>query len=111
MVYRKGELSKGTIDREWPHQVVLPAHRCMGHDYVTMRFSLPVQRLGTSVALSPFRNSEASAAKCGRLRDKWGAPIQAGIPNPRCVIIGNLGDQHLIRHPSPRTVWTLDRLL
>ena len=25
MVYRKGELSKGTIDREWPHQVAVPA--------------------------------------------------------------------------------------
>ena len=37
MVYRKGELSKGTIDRDWPHQVALPAHRCTGHNYVTMR--------------------------------------------------------------------------
>ena len=27
MVYRKGELSKGTIDRDWPHQVALPAAR------------------------------------------------------------------------------------
>jgi hypothetical protein len=25
MVYRKGELSKSTIDREWPHQVALAA--------------------------------------------------------------------------------------
>ena len=24
MVYRKGELSKAAIDREWPHQVALP---------------------------------------------------------------------------------------
>ena len=37
MVYRKGELSKGTIDREWPHQVALPAVCCLGHNYVTIR--------------------------------------------------------------------------
>jgi hypothetical protein len=37
VVYRKGELSKGTIDREWPHQVALPASRCTGHNYVTLR--------------------------------------------------------------------------
>jgi hypothetical protein len=37
MVYRKGELSKGTIDREWPHQVALRAQCCTGHNYVTIR--------------------------------------------------------------------------
>ena len=35
MVYRKGELSKGTMDRQWPHQVALPAAHCSGHNYVT----------------------------------------------------------------------------
>ena len=25
MVYRKGEMSKGAIDRGWPHQVALPS--------------------------------------------------------------------------------------
>ncbi len=33
MVYRKGELSKATIDREWPHQVALMAERCRGHNH------------------------------------------------------------------------------
>ena len=37
MVYRNGELSKGTIDRQWPHQVTLPAQRCTGHNYVSIR--------------------------------------------------------------------------
>lgn len=37
MVYRKGELSKGTMDRQWPHQVTLPASRCTGANYVTIR--------------------------------------------------------------------------
>jgi hypothetical protein len=36
VVYRKGELSKGKIDREWPHQVALPAQRCIGQNYVTI---------------------------------------------------------------------------
>lgn len=30
MVYRKGELSSGRIDREWPHQVALPAEAVIG---------------------------------------------------------------------------------
>ena len=25
-MWRRGELSKGMIDRDWPHQVALPAH-------------------------------------------------------------------------------------
>jgi hypothetical protein len=29
-VYRKGELSKSTIDWQWPHQVALQADRCTG---------------------------------------------------------------------------------
>ena len=37
VVYRKGDLSKGTIDRDWPHQVALPAARCLGGNYVTIR--------------------------------------------------------------------------
>jgi hypothetical protein len=37
VVYRKGELSKGTIDREWPHQVALRADRCTGPNYITIR--------------------------------------------------------------------------
>jgi hypothetical protein len=38
MVYRKGELSKAAMDQDWPHQVALPAYRCLGHNYLTMRF-------------------------------------------------------------------------
>ena len=35
MMYRKGELSATMIDRDWPHQVALPAYRCLGHNYLT----------------------------------------------------------------------------
>ena len=37
MVYRKGELSKAMIDRNWPHQVALPAGRCRGSNYAVIR--------------------------------------------------------------------------
>jgi hypothetical protein len=33
MVYRKGELSKSTIDREWPHQIALRTDRIVGVSY------------------------------------------------------------------------------
>jgi hypothetical protein len=28
MIYRKGELSPSAVDRDWPHQVALPASAC-----------------------------------------------------------------------------------
>ena len=37
MVYRKGELSKGTIDRQWPHQVAVPADSCTGANWVRIQ--------------------------------------------------------------------------
>jgi hypothetical protein len=37
MVRRKGELSTWAIDREWPHQVALPASRCSGPNYPILR--------------------------------------------------------------------------
>jgi hypothetical protein len=30
MARRKGEYSKSRLDREFPHQVILPADRCAG---------------------------------------------------------------------------------
>jgi hypothetical protein len=33
VVYRKGELSKGTIDREWPHQLALRADVVAGRNF------------------------------------------------------------------------------
>jgi hypothetical protein len=26
------------MDRQWPHQVAVPAYRCLGHNYLTIRF-------------------------------------------------------------------------
>ena len=38
MVYRKGELSNAMMDRDWPHQVAVPAYRCLGHNHLTIHF-------------------------------------------------------------------------
>jgi hypothetical protein len=53
MVYRKGELSKGTMDRNWPYRIALPAYRCLGHDYLTIRFFCE----GEGLSLSPRTHS------------------------------------------------------
>jgi hypothetical protein len=37
VIHRRGELNKDAIDRDWPHQVALPAARCTGANYVTIR--------------------------------------------------------------------------
>jgi hypothetical protein len=36
MVYRKGELSKSTIDRQWPHQVALAASFVAGRNFMVI---------------------------------------------------------------------------
>lgn len=36
MSRRKGELTQPTIDREWPHQVAVPAEIFLGSGYVTV---------------------------------------------------------------------------
>src|SRR5437870_10877932 len=35
---RKGELSPARVDREWPHQVMLPADQCLGQHNVIAEF-------------------------------------------------------------------------
>jgi len=37
VVCRKGELSKGAIDSQWPHQVALQADSCTGTNWIVIR--------------------------------------------------------------------------
>jgi hypothetical protein len=37
VIHPKGELGKQIIDRDWPHQVALPAARSTGHNDLTIR--------------------------------------------------------------------------
>jgi hypothetical protein len=51
VVYRKGELNSGRIDREWPHQVALSA------DYVQGRQYMILHRFCNGLSLCPRRQS------------------------------------------------------
>ena len=58
MVYRKGELSKAEMDRQWPHQIALPAYRCIGHRYLTIQFFCEAQRLSLCRCRHSFREND-----------------------------------------------------
>ena len=58
VVNRKGELSKGTIDRQWPYQIALPAARCGGANYVTIRLFCEDERLSLCVRGHSFRRDD-----------------------------------------------------
>lgn len=66
VVYRKGELSKGSIDRQWPHPVALPAARCGGANYVTIRFFCEERncRFAHASLLPPRRYRHARLLLC-----------------------------------------------
>ena len=78
MVYRKGELSKGTMDRQWPHQVALRADQCTGHNYVTIR--LFCEGLSLCPRTHSFRRDDtdmlifcfAQRAHAEQFRDRFG---------------------------------------
>jgi hypothetical protein len=80
VVYRKGELSRGTIDRDWPHQVALPTARCAGGNYVTIRLFCEDQRLSPCVRGHSFRRDDidmnvfcfAQRAHAEQFRDRFG---------------------------------------
>jgi hypothetical protein len=57
-VYRRGELSKAMIDRDWPHQVALPAYRCLGHNYVTIHLYCDAERLSLCRRGHSFRRDD-----------------------------------------------------
>lgn len=45
MSRRKGELSKGTIDRGWPWQVALRADEFTGHNFRTLHYYIDPEKL------------------------------------------------------------------
>ena len=49
MTRRKGELSKSTIDPEWPNQIAIPADQCTGDNYKRHHFFIA----GESLSLCP----------------------------------------------------------
>ena len=49
MIYRKGELSSASIDRDWPHQVALPASASANCGYKTIHASAKTCRFARAV--------------------------------------------------------------
>jgi hypothetical protein len=58
VVYRKGELSKAMMDRQWPHQVALPAYRCLGHNFLTMHFFCHGEGLSLCTRRHSYRDND-----------------------------------------------------
>jgi hypothetical protein len=58
MVYRKGELSKAAMDQDWPHQIALPAYRCMGHEYLTIHIFCQAESLSLCRHRHSYRQND-----------------------------------------------------
>jgi len=57
-----GELSKATMDQGQPHQVALPAYRCLGHNYLTKRFFCEGERLSLCTPCHSYRENDVQYA-------------------------------------------------
>jgi hypothetical protein len=91
VVYRKGELSKGTIDSNWPHQVALPAARCGGGKYVTIRLFREDEKLSLCVRGHSFRRDDvdmsvfcfAERTHAERFHERFGGEFIDPTDRPR----------------------------
>jgi hypothetical protein len=91
------------LDQDWPHQVALPAYRCMGHNYRTVHFfceelslsprmrafrrhavEMLVLRFGGEILARAMRPS--SPGMCAR---RSNASAELRLRNGRCI---NCGD-------------------
>ena len=69
MVYRKGEMTKATVDREWPHQVALPASQVSRDYYVILNFCKD-ERLSLCGRGHSFRREKVDyVVKCFATKD------------------------------------------
>src|SRR5215468_11536885 len=46
------------MDRDWPHEVALPAHRCMGHEYLTIHIFCQAERLSLCRRRHSYRQND-----------------------------------------------------
>ena len=92
MVYRKGELSKAEMDRQWPHQIALPAYRCVGYRYLTIQFFCEAQRLSLCSRRHSYRENDldmtvfcfAERAHAEQFRERFGGEFIAPKDRPQC---------------------------
>src|SRR5689334_2750098 len=91
MVYRKGELSRVAIDREWPHQVALPEARCIGHEYRTIHLFADRESLSLCPRGLAFRRDDqwfnvfcfAECEHADRFMERFGGELIAPKDRPR----------------------------
>jgi hypothetical protein len=58
MVYRKGELSKHAIDRDWPHQVALAATFVAGRNHTIIHDFCHIEKLSVCQRHHAFRRDD-----------------------------------------------------
>ena len=58
VAYWEEELSRATMDQGRPHQVALPAYRCLGHNYLTIRFFCEGERLSLRAPCHSYREND-----------------------------------------------------
>jgi hypothetical protein len=83
VAYRKGELSKGMIDRQWPHRVALPAYRYLGHNYLTIHFFCDAEGLSLCTRRHSYRHNDidmtvfcfAKRDDAEKFRDRFGGDM------------------------------------
>ena len=81
------------MDRDWPHQVALPAYRCIGHNYRTMHFFCGCRS---------FRGHTHSAATPLRC---WSSPLWC-VPHTQ-KFLDRFGGELL--DPAVRSRWSETR--
>ncbi len=89
MVRRKGELSACQMDRDWPHQVALPASAVAGANFPIIEAFCIDERLSVCRRRHGFRRGDAEfivycfrhAAEADRFRERFnGEAVDAANP-------------------------------
>ena len=91
------------MDRDWPFQIALPAYRCLGHNYFTIRFFCEGERLSLRPHTQSSRRGDqdilifrfADRAHATQFRDRFGGELIA--PNDRPKSPGRSSYHHAPR--------------
>jgi hypothetical protein len=91
MVRRKGEITSAQIDREWPHQVALPADLVRGSNYVVIHDFCRSESLSLSPRGHSFRGDDdwhicfcfAERERAERFQGRFGGELIDPASRPR----------------------------
>jgi hypothetical protein len=111
---RKSELSPSRVDREWPHQIMLPADECLGQQYNVIaelcadlslcpegtRSSYPTDGSGYIATGKPMQNGYIESFN-GRMRDELlNESLFADLDQARKLISAWVADYNTARPHS-----------